>query len=311
MLTKEQEQFIDSYSSGQLLPINAGHMLYERSMIHHKDSPWFVKAHNSSLFTIDSKRDEALRYLEKEHAVYQHLDSQQYPHIPEQHHYKHGVLLLSGLRPEDGWHWKAPHGTDTDTYITSVLDALTTLESVPSHTMFHSEPSVDFFWEKGWGSGRSITDAAATHYSKWADLLHTPAKHAARRLVGSTDAVSLRQPPIIGAHMSHHDMRQSNLAWHPTHGTVIVDWSWASHGVKHADATTFLVDLHKAGVNVDPYLVNYFNIDYAKLLIGFWLLRVGEPSAQGNDDVRFHQFVSAISAFELIERLAAHVRPAV
>jgi hypothetical protein len=300
MLTTSQKEFIHLVAKGTPSPVNSGHMLYVRSLIDSEDSPWFVKAHDADLFTHDKKRDEALRYLRKEYAVYQHLRGQKFNHIPNQHHYQDGVLLLSGLTKTRGWHWRIPGASDAQTYIRSVLDTLDTLQTISTHKMFDSESSVDFFWQNGWGSNESVASSISAHSHNWHDVLRPNTQHALAQLAKSIHEVKLRDKPIISEHISHHDIRQSNLAWHPKHGTVIVDWSWASHGVHNADSTMFLIDLHKSGVDVSSFLVHYFNDQYAKLLIGYWLLRLGEPTASGNDEVRLHQLVSALSAFELL-----------
>jgi len=301
MLSASQKDFIHSVAQGTPSPANSGHMLYVRSLIDGADSPWFVKAHDAGLFTIDKKRDEALRYLKKESAVYKHLRGQNFKHIPDQHHYQDGVLLLSGLKKEEGWHWRIPKSSDAETYIKSVLGALDRLQEISSHEMFDHESSVDFFWQNGWGSEDSVAVAVNSHSHKWNDVLHPSTSKSLATLAKSIDKVRLHEKPESAGHISHHDIRQSNLAWHPVHGTVIIDWSWASHGVQNADATMFLIDLHKSGVDVTSYLEQYFSEQYAKLLIGYWLLRLGEPTASGNDEVRLHQLVSAISAFELLK----------
>lgn len=301
MLSTKQKDFIHSVAQGTPSPVNSGHMLYVRSLIDGAESPWFVKAHDAELFTLDKKREEALRYLKKESDVYQHLRDQNFKHVPNQHHYQDGVLLLSGLKNEQGWHWRIPKGSNAEAYIDSVLGALDKLQEVSSHEMFDQESSVDFFWQNGWGSDDSVADAVSSHSHKWSGVLHPGTGKSLATMAKSLDKVRLHKKPEKQSHISHHDIRQSNLAWHPTHGTVIIDWSWASHGVKNADATMFLIDLHKSGVDVTGYLEQYFSDEYAKLLIGYWLLRLGEPTASGNDEVRLHQLVSAISAFELLK----------
>lgn len=301
MLTKSQRKFIDSVAKGAHEPVNSGHMLYIRSLVHHPAEPWFYKAHDSSLFSLEKKRSESLRYLQKEASVYKHLREKGYQHIPDKHHFNDGVLLLSGLRTQDGWHWRAPGGDMNAEYINSTLRALGKLQAIPTHSMFDTESSVDFFWDTGWGSDRSLIDAINIQIAGQSEHLRSQTHHSLQKLASSLDEIRLHKKPEIGTHISHHDIRQSNLAWHQSHGTVIVDWSWASHGVKDADTTMFLIDLHKSGVDVSPWLLRYFNPEYAKLMIGWWLLRAGEPSAQGNDIVRLQMLISAASAFELLQ----------
>jgi thiamine kinase-like enzyme len=100
-------------------------------------------------------------------------------------------------------------------------------------------------------------------------------------------------------YFTHHDLRQANLAWHPQLGVKIIDWSWAGTGRKYSDTTTLLIDLHKSGHDVEKYL-DYFNPDHALTLIGFWLAHSLWPTKSDDDSVRFHQVVSAISAYNLL-----------
>jgi len=308
MLSTSQTDFIQTIARGEAIHVNAGHMLYRRLIVDHPVKPWFIKAHDSSLFTIESKRSEALRYLEKEANVYQHLRDMQFAHIPMSHHFSDGVLLLSGLTEQDGWHWKIPSGHNGAKYVVSALNALEALQSIDTHHMFDTEPSANFFWQEGWGSDKSMLEAIRSHKHIWSSRLRENSNQSLERLAMSLTTVQLSAPLPVTGHISHHDIRQSNLAWHPVEGTVLVDWSWASHGVHNADATMLLIDLHKSGVDVSLWLPTHFNADYAKLLIGYWLLRVGEPSAQGNDVVRLQQLVSAISAFELVTAVTTTIQ---
>jgi hypothetical protein len=98
--------------------------------------------------------------------------------------------------------------------------------------------------------------------------------------------------------LAHADLRQSNLAWHPTEGVKIVDWSWAGPSSPGLDKTSFLIDLAKSGVDITRY-ANHFDTVHARKLMGFWLGRAIQPALPGSI-VREHQLASAITAFELL-----------
>ena len=65
----------------------------------------------------------------------------------------------------------------------------------------------------------------------------------------------------------------------------------------------FIIDLHKAGIDVSDYLDDNFDENHAKLLIGYWLARSAEPAYNNSGNVRFHQFASAVSAASLLTNI--------
>jgi thiamine kinase-like enzyme len=109
------------------------------------------------------------------------------------------------------------------------------------------------------------------------------------------DAIIPESPSVF----SHHDARQANIAWHPEHGVRVVDWSWAGYGLERADTTTFLIDLHKSGVDISSYMNNYSNSTHTLLQAGFLLGHSLWPASPSSKTVRAHQLISAASAFDI------------
>lgn len=302
-LNKQQHTFIRHHTHAQLTPVSAGHMLYHRLVSDEPDG-WFIKAFDQELFTNDTKRYEAANYLRKEANVYQHLATHAYPHIPKKYAFNHNVLLLTAHHPHQGWYWRAPKA-QLPQYLADTFTALTALEKVPNVHRIDPGMTLEYLWVNGWGSKKSLSDSLRQSLKHWEAQL-TPANlKEAKKLLLHPHQHRQHDALISDGTFSHHDMRQSNFAWHPYHGTVIVDWSWAGQGVKNADTTMLLIDLHKAGHDISSYLSSYFNSEYASLMMCYWIMRHDAISAGGNDIVRLHQLVSALSAFELLELTAA------
>ena len=80
----------------------------------------------------------------------------------------------------------------------------------------------------------------------------------------------------------------------------MIDWSWAGHGLPGSDSTSLLIDLNKKGHDITAYR-SFINPDHCLTLLGFWLNRSIQPS-QGAEGLREEQFLSAISAFELLTK---------
>ena len=166
---------------------------------------------------------------------------------------------------------------------------------------FDIKPSRDSFIKEGW---QSIDNQKIDKLHKLApsflDRLTPRSQAAAQSLL--RDLASLRQignqtPKTNSLVFCHHDIRQSNMAWHPNYGTRLVDWSWSGLGESGSDITSLLIDLHKSHHDISPYQ-NIINLDYCLTLIGFWLNHATWPH-HGNDTTRFQQFLSALSAYEI------------
>lgn len=276
-------------------------MLYHRLL---SDEPegWFVKAFDEELFTDQSKLEEAKRYLEKEYRMYEHLHRHGFKHIPKQFFHERDVLLLGAYKASEGWYWRHPRGDESDRYIREALAALRTLESIPHHQLFADEPTLAYFWQHGWANPDEVVRYLDKAEKRWKDQLNDANLCTINKLRRFGHHHKLTSQPIATTPTtSHHDARQSNIAWHPRAGVIVVDWSWAGAGLEKADTTMFLIDLHKSGIDVGDYLAEFFNAEYASLMMAYWIMRFGKVTAGGNEKVRLHQFLSALGAFELLE----------
>lgn len=270
--------------------VTGGHMPYRKCIVGSNGGHQFIKQWQPIDGHTPAWVDHARLYLEKEAAVYMQLATQGYQHIPA-HAYDAttNCLQLEALRPENGWHWRAPHDA-TDRYI---ADAFAALDALPDISADHPEirASHDTLLKEGWGDMASRKAAIMARLEAAADL---------RAIIGAHRYITAYLQTTEPTRLTHHDCRQSNIAWHPQHGAYLVDWSWASTGLTDADHTALLIDLHKYGHDVAPYLAR-FNPVHALLLIGFWLSHSTYPAGP-DPRVREQQIASSIAACELLRR---------
>ena len=302
---RQFEQIIGQDKQPRITPVNGGHMSYERLLIQTGDEVRFAKVHDVARFTDPIRERHSREYLIKEHAMMAHLRERNFSHIPA-HSRLIGdhSLVMEGLSPDDGWHWRAPQD-NLDQYVHDVTSALTALQETdhPADFLDSHGPAHDAFIAEGWQSLdtdrlRRIHQNIQNLYTRMQPRLQS----AAVRLLGSLQVISENQPNTSEpSNLCHHDLRQANVAWHPEHGARIVDWSWAGVGLAKADHTSLLIDLHKSGHDVSNYLDVHFNHQHAHLLLGFLLARSVASARDEQSVVRFHQTVSAISTFDLLD----------
>ena len=285
-------------------PVDGGHMEYEKFIATLPSGQrLFVKKHLPETYADPARSKRLLKYLEKEHTVCQHLKTHGYLHIPDQFDFQDGALAMRALDEKDGWTWQVPD-TEQAAYIKTALAAIRDLETIPLCDIGSEvAPSHLSYIEEGWGEYDSVTHGQIVdHLHAYASTVDTDtfAKDALA-LADELESLHDQAKKVpLGEHMvmSHHDFRHSNFAYHPEHGVRIVDWSWAGPGTKGSDATTFLIDLHKQGIDVSAYM-SEFNHDHALTMIGFWLMR-GIAPVHKNADVRFQQIHSAVAAHTLL-----------
>lgn len=284
-----------------LRSVTGGHMEYEKCIIDTGTAVHFAKIHTAERYTDAKKAERSLDYLKKEAALLHHLRVETYAHVPEYSAFDNDALIMESLLPENGWHWRVPND-DANAYITDVLDSFNSLSSVPVPSdSFPIETSIESFRREGWNALYK-GDSDLVHLANtFLPRLNKKTKPAAAELVLAIDALYHEwiQPHCLDDYvLCHHDARQSNIAWHPEEGVKIVDWSWAGFGPKNADATNFLIDMHKSGHDITPYL-DRVNPHHCLTLIGFLLAHSTWPIRGNDDSVRFQQFVSAVSAYEV------------
>lgn len=288
-------------------PLHLGHMAYDHYITEFNTTKAFVKQHNAALFTDAYREAHSRAYLAKEFWCYEHLRTQSFPHIPEGAVFVDDSLLaLTHLAPNEGWHWRAPKESAA-TYIADVLASFSHLQSLdyPDTAPFHEtiHPTYATFWEEGWDTFdesvlASVKERLATFSQNWEQQQQI----AAQVLIESLETLlehAQQQNKYPTLRFAHNDARQSNIAWHPTKGVRLVDWSWADKAPENADATMFLIDMKKAGFDIGPYC-QHLNHDYMRTLIGFWLAHSIEPTRDGSTKVREHQAASACTAFTLL-----------
>jgi len=290
---------------------DAGHMAYDHQHVHDNETHIFVKRHVAERFTDTAREKHSRRYLQKEYAAYEYVAERGFSNIPERVELiGDTVLAMDALREEDGWIWRAPDDATYHKYVTDILASLDALQSIPTplRPSYHEyiAPSHDTFWKEGWDELTDMTIAPLiakirTLYTMWSE----DQKAAAEDLIAALPLLTEHARFIerdVQLSMAHNDARQSNIAWHPTKGASLVDWSWSDPAPKHADATMFLIDLVKSGHDVTPY-VDHVNKDQLITLIGFWLAHSVWNTRDGSTTVREQQVASATAAYTLLNQL--------
>lgn len=283
--------------------VDAGHMEYTKLLSEKNGSTVFAKQHNPTRFTDDDRATRAYHYLEKEAFTMAHLRQQNFPHIPKRSVLHEDTLVMDAFREEDGWKWRADSDF-LDAYILTSLDAFAALETraIPADS-FPIDPTYESLRDEGWQSFNDGTlSLLQERLRQFAPRLNEASRQTAKELFDDiAELYRASQQPHTVSHfvLCHHDIRQSNLAWHPEHGTRLVDWSWAGLGEPKSDSTSFLIDIAKSGYDISAYR-DCINPHHCLTLIGFWLAHSTWP-AHGDDTVRFQQFVSALSGYEVLK----------
>jgi len=289
--------------------IDAGHMAYDHFFTRHQNDHLFVKAHDSSRFSDSFREAHSRAYLQKEYTLFHLLQQQHFSHIPDRVALiDDTVLAMDALHPNDGWQWRAPKQPEAlDLYIQDTLDAFNRLQLVtpPVQPEYHTsiKDTYSTIWEEGWDSidDKSLQNIVAKirHFSDSWSAKQTEMSEALIAFLPEIKNQAFNQTRDEQLYMAHNDARQSNIAWHPNHGTRLVDWSWGDAGPYNADATMFLIDLVKSGKDITPHLP-IINQGYAQALIGFWLAHSLWETRDGSQTVREHQVASAVAAYKVL-----------
>lgn len=284
----------------KIAEVDGGHMMYDRCIVATDAGPRFAKTWAPTPGCDAERADHSRLYLAKEAAVYQALRAADYQHVPDcRYDEASHTLLLTALRPEDGWQWRAPKEHVAE-YVAAVFAALDELPEIAAdHPAIR--PSHHTLLTEGWAGLAERREIIAQQLT----ALSHPAAATLREVISADRYITARLQALEPRRLAHHDCRQSNIAWHPEHGVRLVDWSWASAGLPDADHTALLIDLHKYGHDVSDYLAR-FNPDHALLLIGFWLTHSTYPAGP-DPRVRQQQLASSLAACELLERTSSAV----
>lgn len=293
--------------------VDGGHMAYGRWFVTTPESAtYFAKGHQPELFTDAKRASHAQQYLDKEQRMFAYLRDNQYSHVPQYSELLGGSLLvMDALAPKQGWIWRADEAPDTHEYVESALACFAELAKTPIAPEDHFFPQriLKVYMEEGWDYlDQETIPAVQERLTQWLPRFHSRTQQWALALLPRIQdylepgrgLYDIARP----LYLSHHDARQANLAYHPDHGAMLIDWSWADVGFKNADSTMFLIDVAKSGLDTATYLKEHFNPEHALLLMGHWLGRSIQPTRDGDTTVRFHQLTSAVTAYELLEQYA-------
>lgn len=288
-----------------LLPVDGGHMNYTKHIVTSQDRTAFIKSYESS---VDA--DLHVAALEKEAAVMAHLRTADYPHLPTFSHITGQDLFMEALSPEQGWQWRAPDDA-IEAYINDCLEAFALLEQLPIPSDTTPIPSaLSVYYEQGWQALDNKQQAVLVEFAdNMTPLLRPDSQKTAGRLLENLDHLqeqALHHSLPNSYVFCHHDARQANIAWHPQHGTRMVDWSWADIGRPGSDATMLLIDLHKHGHDITPYY-DAINTDHCVALVGFWLNHALLPIGERDSTIRLQQYISALAAYEVLEACGSGV----
>lgn len=294
----------------RIIKVDAGHMAYDHQYVIHEDDYIFCKKHIASRFTEANREKNSRWYLKKELAVYKHVRSQGYNHIPKRIELIDGTILaMDAFHPDKGWLLRAPSDEQFPLYVDDAIAAFDALQQtrIPHAPKYEKviAPTYPTFWKEGWDAiNDEIAERVVIKINDLANGWSPEQKTNVARLVENLEELRTmattfdRNPQLF---MAHNDARQSNLGWHPKAGSRLFDWSWAGPAPKDADTTMMLIDLTKSGHDISPWM-HRFNKEYAVTLIGMWLAHSMWETRDGNTTVREHQAASAVAAFKLLSK---------
>ena len=280
--------------------INGGHMQYDKIIATKNDHSVFIK--RTSTRYDDIKRNRLHQYLRKEAFTMSYLRCHGYSGIPHRSILRDDdTFIMETMMSNEGWLWRAKNKT-LDAYVKSAKEKFNELENIPlPPDTFDIESSRDSFIKEGWASLDEQKIAKLRELSLgFLDRLKPHSQNMTKKLLAGLPALlsaGRRHSDIKKLVFCHHDIRQSNMAWHPKRGTKLIDWSWSGPGESGSDITSLLIDLHKSGHNISNYYKE-INLDHCLTLMGFWLNHATWPY-RGDDTLRFQQFLSALSAYEI------------
>ena len=280
--------------------ISGGHMQYDKIIATKNGHSVFIK--RTSTKYGDIKRNRLRQYLRKEAFTISYLRCHGYSGIPSRSILRDDdTFIMETMTSNEGWLWRAKSET-LGAYIKSAKEKFDELENIPlPPDTFDIESSRDSFIKEGWASLDEQKIAKLRELSLgFLDRLTPHSQNITKKLLADSPALlnaGGRHSDIKKLVFCHHDIRQSNMAWHPKRGTKLIDWSWSGPGESGSDITSLLIDLHKSGHNISNYYKE-INLDHCLTLMGFWLNHATWPY-RSDDTLRFQQFLSALSAYEI------------
>ena len=305
----------------QITSVSGGFSRNRRALVSAGDKTMFVKEVDVDVLPDDGetelawlKKDyEVMRLLQKLHpkfvADWIKLDGDGH------------VLLTTSYASADGWLWRPPaEKSVAKRYISAVVAAARELEDtqLPDEAIEELQLQPFVAAELGLDDGidrviaeadirRQLIDNYRTLLPEQSEVNQQRCQKIIRLLSERDELADISIHAKQFAKQSedrfdHSDVRSDNLAFHPQTGELkLVDWNWASYAPRGAGATEFLIDMARHGQDVTPWL-DELNAEMLAAFVGFYLIRSLKPPLQPGDNLRQMQALSAVTAYDLLER---------
>ena len=312
---------VDS-SELRITPVSGGFSLNRRALVSSGDRTIFVKEVDANLLSDEGERE--LGWLKKDYAVTRLLQKT-YPQyvanwteLADDGH----VLMTSSYASSDGWLWQPPTDNSVaERYISTVITTVRELEKIKLPQELIEELQLQPFVARELGLDDGIdqiiadADIRRRLINNYQKLLPNQLEINQRRcqviieLLEKRDElidISVRAKEFAKQTedcFNHSDVRSDNLAFNPQTGELkLVDWNWASYVPQGSGATEFLVDMARYGHDVKPWL-GELNAEMLASFVGFFLIRSLKPPLKPGDNLRQMQALSAVVAYDLLERM--------
>ena len=307
----------------QITSVSGGFSRNRRALVSAGDKTIFVKEVDVDVDLLPDDGERELAWLKKDYEVMRMLQKV-HPKFVADWIKLDGdghVLMTTSYTSADGWLWRPPaEKSVARRYISAAVTATRELEQTELPHAVIEELQLQPFTTAELGLDDGIdkiiaeADIRRQLIDNYRTLLPEQSKVNQRRcqkmmeLLSRSDELAdisvrakrfAKQPEDC---FDHSDVRSDNLAFHPQTGELkLVDWNWASYAPRGAGATEFLIDMARHGQDVTPWL-DELNAEMLAAFVGFYLIRSLKPPLQPGDNLRQMQALSAVTAYDLLER---------
>ena len=311
---------VDS-SDLRVTPVSGGFSRNRRALVSAGDRTIFVKEVDVDVLPDDGERE--LAWLKKDYKVMRLLQKVHPKFVADRTKLDGDghVLMTSSYASADGWLWRPPaEKSVAKRYVSAVVTATRELEQTELPHAVIEELQLQPFAAAELGLDHGIDriiadpDICRQLIDNYQTLLLDQSEVNQRRCQKIMELLSrsdeLADISVRAKHFAkqpedcfnHSDVRSDNLAFHPQTGELkLVDWNWASYAPRRSGATEFLVDIARHGQDVTPWL-DELNTEMLASFVGFYLIRSLKPPLQPGDTLRQMQALSAVTAYDLLER---------
>lgn len=256
-----------------------------------------------TIFVKIGTEENSKRWAKKELAVYEYLNSESYPFIPNvlSEDPDATSFALDALLPDEGWDW-------SDTWTTDRLDA--TLEAMNVLAQLHpankqlidpEEPALEATRD-GW---KILVESQELQERLWTKLRKAGHNLIAEKMDLKRELERSSRFIFKTDTLVHYDIRADNCAWNPnTKEVKFVDWNWTQLGDTRIDTSAMLVNVQRSGFDVASTYLNRLDADALQWLAGFWLRGAATPIWEGgSESLRDFQLDAGIAAQYLLSQL--------